>query len=115
LKRLAAARKAALPDQRPVVVLPDERRHVERRRLSLEHVEAASLSPALGARLAEARCERDCDAVFAAVNDLELAPLGDRALMDMPGEDELGAGVHKPREHTGPPRQRRLPGAPRRP
>src|SRR5581483_6835330 len=47
-------------------------------------------------------------------DDLELVPLGNRGLVDVPGEDQLGSRVDERREHVTAARDGLLPRAPRR-
>ena len=54
-------------------------------------------------RLAEARRDRDDDGAAFWRRELELAALGDRALVDVAGEDQVGAGLDEPGEHAVPP------------
>ena len=91
---LAAAREPAHGRQPPAVLAPDVREDAQRLRLDLVDVEAASLAPAVRAGLAEAGRDRDDDGVLALRRrQLELATLGDGALVDMPREDELERSV----------------------
>ena len=84
-------------------------------RLDLVDVEAAGLAAAVRARLAEAGRDRDDDGVLAARRrELELAPLGDRALVDVAGEDQVGAGLDEPGEDAVSVRDRLLPRPPGR-
>src|SRR5258708_32579011 len=82
--------------------------------VELVDVQAARFAAAVRARLAEPRRDRNGDAVLAADGDLEIAALRDRSLMDVPRDDQLGARVHKRREHVVAPRDRALARAPRR-
>jgi hypothetical protein len=54
-------------------------------------VQSAGLAAATGSRLPETRRDRDQDGADVAVDDLELAPLADRALVRVAREDQLGA------------------------
>ena len=86
----------------PAVLAPDVREDAQRRSADLVDVEAARLAAPVRARLAEAGSDRDHDRVLAARRrELELAPLGDRALMDVAGEDEVGAGLDESRRARG--------------
>ena len=79
-------------------------------------MEAASLAATVRARLAEAGRDRDDDGVLALRRrELELTPLGDGALVDVAGEDQVGARLDEPREHAVPLRDRLLARAPGRP
>src|SRR5688500_14028845 len=77
-------------------------------------MEAASLAAPLGSRLAEAGSKRDRDRMFAAVHDLEFAPLADRTLVHVPGQNKLRARVDEAGKDACTPRERWLPGAPGR-
>jgi hypothetical protein len=77
-------------------------------------VQPARLAEAVRPRLAEARRDRDDDAADVAGRDLELAPLADGALVDVTGEDELGAGLDERAQHVVPARDGLLPRPPRR-
>ena len=97
------------------VLAPDVGEDAELRRLELVHVEAARLAAAVRPWLAEPRRDRDDDGVLAARRgQLELAPLRDRALVDVPGEDQVGARFDQGGEHVVPSRDRLLPRPPRR-
>ena len=76
---------------------------------------AARLAPPARAGLAEAGGDRDGDATHPARDDLELMALADGGLVDMPGEDELGARVDEAGQHRVPMRYRLLAGPPGRP
>jgi len=74
---------------------------------------ALSLAQATRARACEAGRRHD-DGRALAGQHLELAPLCDASLVDMSGEDQLGAGRGQLLEHTATPRKRPLPRAPGR-
>ena len=81
----------------------------------LVDVEPAGLAAAVRARLAEAGCDRDDHRVLALrARELELAPLRDGALVDVPGEHEVGARLDEPGEDSVPLRDRLLARAPGR-
>ena len=84
----------------------------ERVVLALVHEEPAGLAAPVRARLAEARCDSDGDAADVRRDDLELVALADRGLMDVAGEDQLGAGIDEPGEYVGPTTDRLLAGSP---
>ena len=83
-------------------------------RLDLVDVETARLALPLRARLAEAGRDRDDHRLLAAARDLELAPLAHRCLVDVPGEDQVGAARDECAENVVPAGDRLLPRAPRR-
>jgi hypothetical protein len=85
----------------------------EARLVELVHVQAACLAAAVRPRLPKAGRYRHRDPALAAGRDLELAAFGDRALMDVPGHDQLRACVDERREHVVSTRNRSLPRAPR--
>src|SRR5580765_4475942 len=62
-------------------------------------MEPPGLASAVGTRLSEAGGNRDRRPAQAAGSDLELVALGDRCLVDVAGEDQLGARVDERREH----------------
>ena len=73
----------------------------ERVLVRLVEVRAARLAAPVGAGPSEPGDRGEHERLPAsAVEDLELAPLGDRGLVDVPGEDELGAGVCERLEHA---------------
>ena len=73
---------------------------------ALVDVEAACLAATLRARLAEAGRNRDGRTANVSVDDLELVPLADGALVDVAREDELGPRVDEPGEDVRAPRDR---------
>ena len=83
--------------------------HGERVVLALVDEEPARLTAPVRPRLAESRGDRHGDAGDVAGDDLELVAFADRDLMDVAGEDQLGAGVHEPGEDAAPPADRLLP------
>ena len=83
--------------------------------LDLVDVEAAGLAAAVRPGLAETGCDRDDDGVLAPRRrELELAPLGDGALVDVARQDQVGAGLDEPGEDAVPIRHRLLPRPPGR-
>ena len=87
-----AAGESPLCGERPVALPPDVRRDGERVVRDLVDVEAARLADAARARLSEAGRDREHRRVRGGVaDDLELAPLRDRGLVDVAAEDQLGA------------------------
>ena len=112
---LTAARERAHGREPPAVVAPDVGVGTQAVGLDLVHVQPARLAPPVRARLTEARRDRDHDGALAAgTRDLELAPLRDRALMDVAGEDQVGARLDQPGEDEVPPRDGLLPRPPGR-
>ena len=77
-------------------------------------MDASRLAAATRTRLSESGCDRDGHAPHAAGDDLELVSLADRRLVDVPGEDQLRACIHEPRQHVVAMRDRLLARAPRR-
>jgi hypothetical protein len=77
-------------------------------------VEPAGLAPAAWPRLPEARGDRDDGAIQRSRGNLELVPLRDGRLVDVTGEDQLGAGVDERGEHVGSSGDRLLARAPGR-
>jgi hypothetical protein len=94
-----AARESALGYPAPVAPGPRVRERGERPFVGFEEMEAARLAPSLRARLAEPGRGNDGRPANLALHDLELVPLRDRALVDVAGDDQLGAGVHERAEH----------------
>jgi hypothetical protein len=78
-------------------------------------MQAPRLASSVRARLAEAGRDRDRRPTQVAGGDLELVPLRDGGLVDVAGEDQLGAGVDQRGEHVAAACNRLLPGAPGRP
>src|SRR5205085_10407433 len=107
-KRPAAARELPLGRQPPVARLPHVRVHAERVLARLVDVQATGLAPPVRAGLAEPGSDRDGHAVLASGRDLELAALAYRRLVDVPGEDQLGARVDQGAEHVVAARYRLL-------
>src|SRR6187455_3203123 len=89
-----AARESALGYPAPVAPGPRVRDRGERPFVGFEEMEAARLAPPPRARLAEPGRGNDGRPANVALHDLELVPLRDRALVDVAGDDQLGAGVH---------------------
>ena len=82
---------------------------------TLVDVQAARLAEAVRPRLTEAGCDRDDRRAHVSVDDLELVPLAHGRLVNVPREDQVGAGVDERAEHLVPVRHRSLArGAPRR-
>ena len=78
-------------------------------------METACLAASLRTRLAEAWRDRHRHSSYVTRDHLELVALADGALVDVPGEDELGAGVDERSQDVRPPGDRLLARAPRRP
>ena len=57
------------------------------------HVQSARLAEPSRPRLPEPGCDRDDGRARLVADDLELVPLADRGLVDVAGEDQVGAGV----------------------
>jgi hypothetical protein len=76
-------------------------------------VEAAGLASATWAGLAEPRGGDHGRSVHGRLDDLELAPLADRALVHVAGDDQLGAGVYQGAEHGAAVGNRPLAAPPR--
>jgi hypothetical protein len=76
-------------------------------------VRALGLAEAVGPRPREAG-GRDDDDRRIAVEHGELPPLGHPDLVDVAGEDDVGAGVREPGQYASPPGERPLPRAPGR-
>ena len=87
--------------ERPVVALPDVREDRERAVVDLVDVQAARLAEPARARLSEAGGDRDDDRSRVVRDGLELVPLADRRLVDVPGEDEVGARPRRGRRGRG--------------
>ncbi len=99
----AALGERAASGERPVVALPDVREHRERRLVDLVDVQAARLAEPARARLPETGRDRDDDRLRASsVDDLELVPLADGRLVDVAGEDQVGAGRDERVENATP-------------
>jgi hypothetical protein len=71
-------------------------------------VEPARLALALGPRLAEPGRHGDDHAALAAMGDLELVALADGDLVNVAGEDQVGARADEGAEHVIPSRDRLL-------
>ena len=98
----------------PVLLSPDVGLYAQLAFVSHVDVEPAGLAATVRARLPEAGGDRDDGAVQRAGRDLELMPLRDGRLVDVAGEDQLGAGVHERGEHVRSPRDGFLARAPGR-
>jgi len=61
--------------------------------VELVDVQPSRFAAAVRARLPQPRCDRHRNRVLAAGRDLEFAPLGNRALVDVPGDDQLRTRV----------------------
>src|SRR6266516_7983457 len=92
-ERLAAAGERALGREHPIALAPSVRAHAEVRVVELVHMQTARLAATVGPGLAEAGCHRDRYGPLDPCGDLELSSLRDRALMDVPGHDQLRARV----------------------
>ena len=64
-------------------------------------------------RLPEARCDRDHDRAALSTDHLELVPLADGRLVDVPADDQVGSRVDEAREHVRPVSDRPLTRSPR--
>src|SRR4051794_5147979 len=115
LERLVATGESPQAGESPVVLAPDVGLDVQLPLVHLVDVQTARLAAAVGARLAEPWGDRDRRTPQAAGRDLELVPLGDGCLVDVTGEDQLGAGVDERGENVAAPGDRLLPRAPRGP
>ena len=112
-ERLAAARERAHGRQPPAVLAPDVGEDANGPVADLVDVEPAGFAAAVRARLAEPGCDRHDHRVLALrARELELAPLRDGALVDVPGEHEVGASLDEPGEDSVPLRDRLLARAP---
>src|SRR5438046_9309018 len=94
-KGLTAAGERALRRECPTVAAPRVRGHVEVRVVELVDVQPARLAAPVRPRLAQTGSDRHGDAVLAALRDLELSAFGDRALVDVAGDDQFGARIHE--------------------
>src|SRR5207248_4294171 len=101
-QRLAAAREPAYGGETPVGVPPGIRLRDQRVVRDLVDDEPARLAAPVRAGLPEAGGDRDGDAALAAGDDLELAPLAHRSLVDVAREHELRARVDERRQHVVP-------------
>ena len=100
-ERLEPARERAPRHEPPVVAAPGVGERRQRRLAGLVDVQAARLAEPVRARLPEAGRDRDDRRPRVAPDGLELAPLGDRRLVDVPGEDQVGAGRRRASRRHG--------------
>ena len=92
----------------PVVAPPDVRVHGERPLAGLVDVQAARLAEPVRSRLAEPGAIEIDRRAHVAAHDLELVALAHRRLVDVPGEDEVGARGDELAQHAVPVRDRPL-------
>src|SRR5207248_1184256 len=78
--------EAAFGAQRPVAARPEEGADDDRVGVRLVQVESARLAQPLRPRLPEPRRDRDDGRARLAADDLELVPLADGRLVDVPRE-----------------------------
>src|SRR5262249_4113823 len=111
LERPVAAGELSEAYEAPVVLAPDVGLDHELPVVHVVDVEATRLAATLGPRLSETGRDRDRRSP-AAGGDLEFVPLGDRRLVDVPGENQLGSRVYKGGKDVASPRDWFLPRAP---